>query len=134
MEGRNARQCRERWKHYLSPKVSTGPWTEAEDQLLNEKYSEYGSQWARISKFFMNRTDITVKNRWISLHGKSKKEQQLHQQQQQQQIQQQQQLQQQEEEQQDNNIEASLQEIPLKEEKIVDQIVQDLKITEAQND
>ena len=82
----------------------------------------------------MNRTDITVKNRWISLHGKSKKEQQLHQQQQQQQIQQQQQLQQQEEEQQDNNIEASLQEIPLKEEKIVDQIVQDLKITEAQND
>ena len=74
MGNRNARQCRERWKHYLSPNVSTGPWTESEDQLLNEKYNEFGPQWSRISKFFPNRTDITVKNRWISLHGKSRKQ------------------------------------------------------------
>lgn len=131
MEGRNARQCRERWKHYLSPKVSTGPWTEAEDQLLNEKYNEYGSQWARISKFFLHRTDITVKNRWISLHGKSKKEQMLQQQQMQMQ---------QQEEPQEANIEAPMQEeesptLQMKEDKNVEQIENDdLKITETQND
>ncbi|KAH0794974.1 Myb-like DNA-binding domain containing protein [Histomonas meleagridis] len=79
MENRNARQCRERWKHYLSPNVSTGPWTNAEDTLLFEKYSEFGPQWARIAKFFTNRTDINVKNRWISLNGKSRKQVKLEQ-------------------------------------------------------
>ncbi|KAH0788984.1 Myb-like DNA-binding domain containing protein [Histomonas meleagridis] len=73
MNNRNARQCRERWKHYLSPSVSNGPWSEAEDELLREKYKELGSQWSRIAKFFPKRTDITVKNRWISLNGRSKK-------------------------------------------------------------
>ncbi|KAH0796095.1 Myb-like DNA-binding domain containing protein [Histomonas meleagridis] len=73
MENRNPRQCRERWKHYLSPSVSNGPWSEAEDELLREKHEELGPQWSRIAKFFPKRTDITVKNRWISLNGRSKK-------------------------------------------------------------
>ena len=73
MDNRNARQCRERWKHYLSPSVSNGPWTESEDELLREKYNELGSQWSRIAKFFPTRTDITVKNRWISMTGRAKR-------------------------------------------------------------
>ena len=69
---RSQRQCRERWKNYLSPDVSNAPWTSEEDQLLEEKYKELGSQWSRISKFFNARTDIHVKNRWVTLSNKHK--------------------------------------------------------------
>jgi hypothetical protein len=75
MKNRTARQCRERWKHYLSPEISTGPWTEEEDELLLQKVKEMGSQWSRIARFFANRTDITVKNRWISLNSQQKRNQ-----------------------------------------------------------
>jgi hypothetical protein len=30
---RTARQCRDRWRHYISPELLTGNWTEAEDQI-----------------------------------------------------------------------------------------------------
>ena len=73
MENRNSRQCRERWKHYLSPSVSNDPWSESEDKLLCEKYNELGPRWSKIAKFFPKRTDITVKNRWISLNGRAKR-------------------------------------------------------------
>ena len=65
--GRTTRQCRERYRHYLSPNIINGEWTEAEDQLLKEKYQEFGPKWVSISKFFGTRTDINVKNRWIVL-------------------------------------------------------------------
>lgn len=68
MNGRNKRQCRERWRHYLSPQVSTEPFTEEEDALLHYKYLEYGHRWKLIATFFPNRTDITIKNRWLFLH------------------------------------------------------------------
>lgn len=65
MKGRNIRQCRERWKHYLSPEVSNAPWTEMEDALLNQKYLEFGPKWKKIAEFFPNRTYINVKNRFL---------------------------------------------------------------------
>jgi Rps23 Pro-64 3,4-dihydroxylase Tpa1-like proline 4-hydroxylase len=33
MNGRNARQCRERYKNYLSPQLHNSPWTTAEDDF-----------------------------------------------------------------------------------------------------
>lgn len=65
MQGRNIRQCRERWKHYLSPYVSNAPWTEIEDQLLIQKYIEYGPKWKKIAEFFPKRTYINIKNRFL---------------------------------------------------------------------
>ena len=47
MPGRNARQCRERWRNYLSPEVKNGPWTKEEDEIpefvkeLLQKYPGY---------------------------------------------------------------------------------------------
>ena len=75
MAGRNARQCRDRWKNYLMPGIKNAPWTPEEDQLLEEKYAALGSQWSRIAKFFPNRTDINVKNRWATRNGRVNKAQ-----------------------------------------------------------
>lgn len=72
---RTARQCRDRWKNYLMPGIKSAPWTPEEDQLLEEKYAALGSQWSRIAKFFPNRTDINVKNRWATRNGRVNKAQ-----------------------------------------------------------
>jgi hypothetical protein len=65
LPGRNPRQCRERWKHYLSIDQSSAPWTEEEDTLLFEKVSELGPKWTRIAALLGNRTDIELKTRWL---------------------------------------------------------------------
>lgn len=59
---------------YLSPKINKSPFTEEEDDLLIEKYNSFGPRWVKISKFFRNRTDSALKNRWNVLarrHGNS---------------------------------------------------------------
>jgi hypothetical protein len=71
---RTARQCRDRWKNYLSPEVMTGNWTDADDQLLVEKVAELGSRWSVIAQLFPGRTDIGVKNHYISITGRKAKE------------------------------------------------------------
>jgi hypothetical protein len=68
MPGRNSRQCRERWKHYLSVGFTDEPWTKSEDALLLEKKRELGPRWTKISRFFERRSDIQVKARWTKLN------------------------------------------------------------------
>jgi hypothetical protein len=65
MPDRNLRQCRERWKHYLSATRLQVPWTVHEDQLLLEKVQAWGPRWTRIASFMGTRTDIEVKTRWF---------------------------------------------------------------------
>ena len=64
---RTARQCRERWKNYLSPQVSQLPWTLEEDLLLKKLLTQLGQQWSKISSYFPKRTDVMLKNRWALL-------------------------------------------------------------------
>lgn len=64
MNGRNARQCRERWRTVLTPGLVNGPWSHAEDELLVRLYREHGPKWSLISKQFKGRSDSNVKNRW----------------------------------------------------------------------
>jgi hypothetical protein len=73
LPNRTPRQCRDRWKHYISPEVVTGNWTEADDQLLMSKVQELGQKWSTITQLFPGRTDIGVKNRYISLTGRGNK-------------------------------------------------------------
>ena len=68
---RNARQCRDRYVHYLSPTVNRGPWTDEEDQLLMQKYAELGSKWGLMSQCFNNRTDVQLKNRFNLLNRRN---------------------------------------------------------------
>jgi hypothetical protein len=69
MGSRNSRQCRERWKNYLTPCLNKYPWSPDEDALLLQKFCEFGSQWSFIAKFFPLRTDVNIKNRWVVLNG-----------------------------------------------------------------
>lgn len=64
MGNRNIRQCKERYMKYLSPDINRCPFTEEEDNILIEKYNAFGPRWVKISKFFNNRTDAALKNRW----------------------------------------------------------------------
>ena len=74
MPGRNPRQCRDRYKNYLSPQIVNGPWSEEEDKLLMEKYEEFGPSWKRIATFFPSRTDINIKSRFHLKERRHKKE------------------------------------------------------------
>lgn len=71
---RTRRQCRERWKKFLCPTLNHSSWTEEEDYLLLSKYQSLGPKWSVISSSFKNRTDISVKTRFITLNRRMKKE------------------------------------------------------------
>jgi hypothetical protein len=73
---RNPRQCRERWKNYLDPQIrvaSALPWTEEDDALLRQKYSEIGGKWNSLASFFPGRSTNNVKNRCRCLHRSRKR-------------------------------------------------------------
>ncbi|OHT14823.1 Myb-like DNA-binding domain containing protein [Tritrichomonas foetus] len=73
MPGRNPRQVRERYQNYLSPSLNTSRWTIEEDTLLVQKVQEIGQKWVKISRFFPNRTDQMMKNRYNVLKRKQMK-------------------------------------------------------------
>lgn len=64
MPGRTGRQCRDRYQNYLIPGFFNGQWSKQEDDLLLQKFMEYGSQWSKITPFFKNRSANALKNRW----------------------------------------------------------------------
>jgi hypothetical protein len=63
MPGRNPRQCRDRWNHYLSKRMNS-PWSPVEDRILLQKIREFGYKWSRIAVFLPDRTEHDVKARW----------------------------------------------------------------------
>lgn len=76
METRNPRQCRERYNNYINPNLRKDDWKKEEDDLIEEKVLEFGPKWNKISKFFDNRSDYSIRNRWMMLErhkAKSKK-------------------------------------------------------------
>lgn len=50
LEGRTDDQCAKRWRESLDPTIDRSEWTPEEDELLAEKFGEYGSQWQKIAQ------------------------------------------------------------------------------------
>jgi hypothetical protein len=73
MGGKLARQCRERWRAYLSVPHGNDPWTPEEDDLLLSLFDLYGSQWTFIARSFPARGASNVKNRQNLLERRAKK-------------------------------------------------------------
>ena len=63
MEGRTAKQCRDRYSNYLVPGYFQGEWSK-EDNLLIEIHNKVGSKWSYIKNYFPNRSANNIKNRW----------------------------------------------------------------------
>lgn len=66
LPGRTANQCRDRYNQYLYTDVVAKPWTVDEDQIILEKYVQYGPHWVQIAKFLPGRSGVNIKNRWNS--------------------------------------------------------------------
>jgi hypothetical protein len=50
MEGRNGKQCRERYYNHLKEGINKNKWTKEEENLLITLHGLYGNRWALISK------------------------------------------------------------------------------------
>jgi hypothetical protein len=66
MPGRNPRQCRDRWNHYLKRRVLV-QWTPEEDTLLRRGVSDFGPKWSGIAPFLPDRTELDLQLRWREL-------------------------------------------------------------------
>ena len=65
METRTPRQCHDRYVFYLDPSINKAEWSEAEENLLIEKFNELGTSWKLIATFFNGRTEIDLKNKFL---------------------------------------------------------------------
>ena len=74
MNGRNVRQCKDRWMYYLSPKVSNEPWTDEEDARLMNLVDLMGHRWVAISHHMTGRSANNIKNHWHKELSKRKLE------------------------------------------------------------
>jgi hypothetical protein len=67
IKGRSGRQCRERWINYLRPQINNAPFTPEEDLKLETLVNSLGKKWSLIAQHFPQRTDVSIKNRYIRL-------------------------------------------------------------------
>ena len=73
MDNRNARQCRDRYNNYLSPHLNLSPYTYEEEIKLENLVQKYGRKWSLISKFFYNRTEISLKCHYSLIERRKRK-------------------------------------------------------------
>ncbi|KAJ3441324.1 snRNA-activating protein complex subunit [Anaeramoeba flamelloides] len=63
---RSSKQCRERWKNQLDPKIKREPWSKEEDQILTDLFQKLGPKWSQMRNQLPGRPDNQIKNRWNS--------------------------------------------------------------------
>lgn len=78
IEGRTAKQCRERWLNNVNPNINRGPWTVEEDQLIIHYSTLHPNKWAFIAKQLDRRTENAVKLRFFALRKLKNVQKRLH--------------------------------------------------------
>jgi hypothetical protein len=73
IEGRTAKQCRERWRCNLDPCINKTEWTVEEDLLIVNLQRELGNRWALLAKSLPGRTENAIKTRFRSLQRSNKR-------------------------------------------------------------
>lgn len=76
IQGRTAKQCRERYTLTLDPSISRDPWTEEEDRCIDHMHRSIGNQWAKIRDHLPNRTENQIKSRFKTMMQAKKKDSQ----------------------------------------------------------
>jgi len=67
IQGRNNKQCRERWFNVLNPRVIKGEWSLEEDYLIFRLFTKFGGKWIKFIPFFNGlRAENSIKNRFYS--------------------------------------------------------------------
>lgn len=64
MEGRSAKQWRERWDVSVNPQIKKAEWTEEEDKIIIQLHEKYGNRWSLIATQLKGRSDNAIKNRF----------------------------------------------------------------------
>ena len=65
--GRNAIQCRDRWRYRLCPEVKKTRFEGWEDVVIMREQKRIGNRWTLIANKLPGRTACAVKNRWYSV-------------------------------------------------------------------
>lgn len=75
LDGRSAKQCRERFTEYLDPAIDNSPFTPQEDTLILKAQAQLGNKWKDIAELIKDkaRTPTAVKVRWHYLRRRMKK-------------------------------------------------------------
>jgi hypothetical protein len=73
--GFSSRQCRERWRNYVSSSLHRQSWTNEDDRKLIDEVARLGTRWTRIAEAFRGRSGNTVRNRYFLLQRKKDRQQ-----------------------------------------------------------
>lgn len=73
IDGRTAKQCRERWMNNVNPEICRDEWRHEEDEIIRDLLQKFPNRWALIAKHLKGRTENAVKMRCMTLKRTDKR-------------------------------------------------------------